>query len=195
MLHQSPWCMGIAHDAGNAYWAFDGLNGHIVYYDFMTDHGPGGGDHSDGLIRRYPDATITRVPEVPSHMEVDTATEWLYVADTGAGRVMRLDTSSGSFAANLPGDVDGIPEYSSYEGATWETFVSGLQQPSGLALAGDVLFVGDRATGEIVAFDLGDGAERQRYGTGATALAGLAVGPQGHLWYVDAREDEVVVIR
>ncbi|HUS62379.1 MAG TPA: hypothetical protein VMY34_09290, partial [Acidimicrobiales bacterium] len=68
MLHQSPWCMGIAHDVDNVYWAFDGMRGDIVRYDFQGDHGPGGGDHSDGIITRYTDVTVTRTANVPGHM-------------------------------------------------------------------------------------------------------------------------------
>ena len=45
MLHESPLCMGIAHDPevatpfGNVYWAFDGLNGTLMRYDFQEPHG------------------------------------------------------------------------------------------------------------------------------------------------------------
>jgi hypothetical protein len=195
MLHQSPLCMGIAHDSGNAYWAFDGLHGHIVYYDFMSDHGPGGGDHSDGAVRRYPEATVTRIPEAPGHLVLDHSTGWLYVADTGSGNVMRLDTQTGSYSEALSGNVDGIPEYSAYRGVTWEAFATGLQQPSGLALADGILFVGDRTSGDVIAYDVQDGGELDRFATGATAVAGLEIGPQGRLWYTDARDNEVVVIR
>ena len=83
MLHQSPLCMGIAHDKDNIYWAFDGLHGNLVRYDFQSDHGPGGSDHKDGIITRYTDATLTRVANIPGHMELDHATGMLYIADTG----------------------------------------------------------------------------------------------------------------
>src|SRR5688572_30860417 len=91
MLHQSPWCMGIAHWSGNVYFVFDGNNGHVVYYDFQADHGPGADDHSDGIVRRYLDAQVTRVPGVPGHLIVDKASSWLYVADTGGRRIPRMD--------------------------------------------------------------------------------------------------------
>ena len=107
MLHQSPLCMGIAHDTGNVYWTVDGLRGNIVRYDFQADHGPGGGDHSDGIITRYADATLTRMANIPGHMELDHTTGMLYIADTGAGRIMRLDTASGENNGPLPGEWDG----------------------------------------------------------------------------------------
>ncbi|MCA9573643.1 MAG: hypothetical protein KC656_37670, partial [Myxococcales bacterium] len=83
MLHQSPLCMGIAHEQGNAFWAIDGLAGDVLRYDCVNDHGPGGGDHSDGVIRRYMDVTVTREANIVSHMEYDHATGMLYIADTG----------------------------------------------------------------------------------------------------------------
>ena len=50
MLHESPSCIGIAHDPevttafGNVYWAFDTTgnreNGQLVRFDFQQPHGP-----------------------------------------------------------------------------------------------------------------------------------------------------------
>src|SRR6185503_17265361 len=174
---------------------FDGLNGHLVYYDFVMDHGPGGSVHSDGVARRYVEASVTRVPEVPGHMVLDAAAGSLYVADTGAGRVIRLDTESGAVAgeATAPPEYDGLDEYSLMHGAKWEVFADGLGQPSGMELHEGRLFVGDHASGEIVAFDL-DGHELARAGTGASGLAGLAIGPDGKLWFVDSAANELVRI-
>jgi DNA-binding beta-propeller fold protein YncE len=191
MLHESPWCMGIAHDHDNVYWVFDGLNGSVVYYDFVRDHGAGHSDHSDGIVRRYEEAALTRVEGVPGHLVLDDATGWLYVADTGTGRVLRLDTATGEASPIRNGAIDRMAEYSRVSGVTVETFASGLGEPSGLALADGVLYVGDHATGEIVAYDL-DGNELDRLTTGAAGLMGLEVGPDGKLWYVDAATPSVV---
>src|SRR5262249_13195263 len=68
MLHDSPLCMGIAHESANIYWVFDGKNGHVARYDFQKDHGPGHTDHSDGIVRRYPEATLSRVADIPGHL-------------------------------------------------------------------------------------------------------------------------------
>ena len=190
MLHQSPLCMGIAHDKDNIYWAFDGLHGNLVRYDFQSDHGPGGSDHKDGIITRYTDATLTRVANIPGHMELDHATGMLYIADTGAGRIMRLDTSSGTNTGALSGEWDGAT-YTGVEGADFQVVVDGLEQPSGLALHAGHLLVSDHATGEIVAFDL-DGNELDRMSTPARRIMGIEVGPAGDLWYVDAGADQVV---
>ena len=56
MLHESPLCMGIAHDNGavwnaggqeyrNVYWAFGGGHSQLVRFDFEIDHGPGSMEH------------------------------------------------------------------------------------------------------------------------------------------------------
>ena len=190
MLHQSPWCMGIAHDVDNVYWTFDGKRGSVVRYDFQSDHGPGGSDHSDGVITRYTDATMTRVANIVSHMELDHATGMLYAADTGGGRIMRLDTASGTNIGELNGDWDGAV-YTGVEGADFEVVVDGLDEPSGLALHEGRLFVSEHGTGDIVAFEL-DGAEVDRLATPAKRVMGITFGPDGALWYADAGANEVV---
>jgi hypothetical protein len=190
MLHQSPLCMGIAHESGNAYWAFDGSAGNLVRYDFVDDHGPGGGDHSDGIIRRYVDVDVTRVANVPGHMELDHATGMLYVADTGGNRIMRLDTATGTNTGTLPGDWDGA-DYTGWEGADWQVLVGGLSSPSGVALDDGRLFVSENGTGDIIAFDL-DGTELGRMSTPATLLMGITIGPDGKIWYADPGANEIV---
>jgi hypothetical protein len=190
MLHQSPWCMGIAHDVDNVYWAFDGMHGNIVRYDFQADHGPGGGDHSDGIITRYADATVTRLANIPGHMELDHASGMLYVVDTGGGRVMRLDTATGTNTGALAGDKDGAV-YDGVEGADFQVVAEGLDEPSGIALKDERIFVSEHGTGDIIAFDLG-GAEIDRMSTPAKRIMGITIGPAGDLWYADAGANEVV---
>jgi hypothetical protein len=191
MLHQSPLCMGIAHDQGNAYWTFDGSGGHIVYYDFMQDHGPGGSSHVDGVIRRYLNAVVTRVPEIPGHMVLDPDSRRLYIADTGTGRVMWLDTESGASNGDLANNWDGATEYTGWDGATFEPLVEGLGQPSGLALHDGRVFVSDHQSAEIIAFDL-DGTELGRMPTDAVGLMGITIGPDGKLYYADGFGNEIV---
>jgi sugar lactone lactonase YvrE len=190
MLHQSPLCMGIAHDVDNVYWAVDGKRGNVVRYDFQADHGPGGGDHSDGIITRYTDATFTRTQNIPGHLEIDHAAGMLYLVDTGGGRVMRLDTASGTNIGKLNGDWDGA-EYTGVEGADYQVVVEGLDEPSGLALHEGRIFVSEHGSGDIIAFDL-EGAEIDRMATPADRIMGITIGPAGDLWYVDAGANEVV---
>ncbi len=192
MLHESPLCMGIAHEADNVFWAFDGLNGHVVRYDFVQDHGPGGSNHKDGRVRRYVEATVTRLEETASQLAYDADSGLLYVADTGAGRVTRLDTKSGHVAATkTPPQMESLAEYAQVTDTTYDVFAGGLVRPSGLALHDRRLFVSDAGTGEIVAFDL-LGHELGRVSTGARAIMGLTVGPEGKLYFVDRDNNSIV---
>ncbi|MCA9581858.1 MAG: hypothetical protein KC416_08685 [Myxococcales bacterium] len=192
MLHQSPLSMGIAHHKDNAYWVFDGLNGHIVYYDFKQDHGPGYDDHSDGVVRRYVEAAVLRVPNVPSHLYNDKSSGWLYIADTGNGRILRLDTKTGAVDGSFQPRAEPLVEYSRVRGVTVQVFVAtGLTAPSGIAFHGGRLFVSDYATGDIVAYDL-NGKEIDRLATGARGLMGITFGPEGKLYFVDGRDDLAV---
>jgi hypothetical protein len=52
MLHETPFCMGIAHDHNNAYFTFNGKLGSIDRYDFKAPHPPGGDNHLDGELLR-----------------------------------------------------------------------------------------------------------------------------------------------
>jgi len=190
MLHQSPLCMGIAHDVDNVYWAIDGKRGDIVRYDFQADHGPGGGDHSDGVITRYGDVDVTRAANIPSHMALDHATGMLYIADAGGGRIMRLDTATGMNTGALQGDWDGA-EYTGVAGADYQLVAEGLDAPSGLALHEGWILVSEHGSGDIIAFDLA-GKEVDRMTTPAQQIMGITIGPAGDLWYVDAVANEVV---
>jgi hypothetical protein len=197
MLHQTSYCMGIAHDSANGYWVFDGQDGEILFYDFQEPHGHGEDDHSDGRVHHYPEAVVTRVPDVPSHMELDPASGLLYIADTGTGRILVLDTTSGSVGREFPLFSNGEPldEHLEMEGVDVSVLAEGLGQPSGLALHDGRLFVSDHETGEIIAFDL-EGNELGRVAApDGPGIMGLAVGPDGTLWYVDGQHELVVHIQ
>jgi DNA-binding beta-propeller fold protein YncE len=189
MLHQSPWCMGIVWDQDNAYWVFDGRSGNLVWYDFQVDHGYGGDDHSDGLVRRHTDVELERVENVPGHMALNHETNELFIANTGAGEVLWVDASSGDDDGNLSQVLEPLDEYTEWTETDYLVFNDDFEEPSGVWLHGEVLFISDHATGEIVALDV-DGAEIERIDTGASEIMGLAVGPEGKLWYVDAGSDE-----
>ena len=84
MLHEAPYCMGIAHDnapswvaAGrtyrNVYWTYDGGSSQLVRFDFESDHGPGSMDHSLAEVRRYTGLLLSRVADVPSQVPLHTA--------------------------------------------------------------------------------------------------------------------------
>jgi DNA-binding beta-propeller fold protein YncE len=192
MLHQSPNSMGIAHETGDAYWVFDGYANELVRYDFKEDHGPGADDHADGEVMRYSEVPISRVPNTPSHLVVDPGTGWLYIADTSNGQVLRMDVGSGSKESDLPFTNEPLAKHYQMAGEIWEVFATGLDRPCGIDLDASRLYVTDSASGEIIAYDLGTGSEIGRMATGAEAIMGVKVGPDGLLYYVDRPRDEVV---
>jgi len=160
MLHNSPNAVGIAWDNANAYWVFDGYHQSITFYDFQKDHGPGGEDHSDGIIVRWVEGQVGYVPGVTSDMQLDHATGLLYIADSGNGRIAVLDTKSGSKGATIRPDYDGAQQYA-WKDATFRTLVDmkalGGTVPSGLALHDGKVFVTDNATSRVYAFELDNG--------------------------------------
>lgn len=193
MLHESPLCVGIAWERDNVYWVFDGYNDAIVRYDFQDDHDVGQDDHSDGIVYRLTEPTVTRVPNAPGHMMIDPATDLLYVADTGGGRVLRIDTQSGEQGRDLRQRQEDIETFAEWDGAEWSELLTGLDQPGGLALGDGVLYVAEFGTGVIRAYDL-DGSELQSLDTGwgAGAIYGIELGPDGRLWVVNHAEPAVV---
>ncbi|MBU3699756.1 MAG: redoxin domain-containing protein [Candidatus Kapabacteria bacterium] len=192
MLHQSPWCLGIAHDSANIYWVLDAKYPGISRYDFRDPHEVGGTDHRDGIIRRYIETSITPGKrDQPAHVSLDRATGWLYYVDPGKGLVHRLNTRSGRVKDTLempPSSAENLSEFTSVVDARFETVISdSLKEPVGIDVVGQRLLVGDRADGRIHVYDISK-PEVSRLGaisTGAKELLGLTVGPDQRIWFVD----------
>lgn len=96
MLHETPNGMGIAHYEANQFYVNDGFYGMLTLYDFNYDHLNGNTFHADGRVVRFSDVILTREPGVHSGMVFDSTKEWLYIADTGAGRIIRVNVESGT---------------------------------------------------------------------------------------------------
>jgi len=193
MLHQSPWGLGIAHDTANVYWVLDARYKDICRYDFRDPHEVGGTDHRDGIIRRYSDVAITPAERGrPAHIDLDPTTGFLYYIDPGAGSVHVLETRTGSVDSPLvpPRESsENLAEFTSMSGAVTRKVVSKglLKEPVGLDVYGSRLLVGDRATGLIHVYAIRDTTLTYKGAitTGATALYGITVGPDGRIWFVD----------
>ena len=195
MLHQSPWGMGITEEHENAFWVFDGYNQRITRYDYVNDHGPGHDNHEDGIVRRYNDIVINRINDtIPSHMVLDHSTGWLYVVDNGNARVVRMDINTGSVTGVFPVYAEPLAEHSIVTGTTWGTFISsGIMQPCGIDLINDRLIVSDYSNGDIIIYDNSGatGVELGRIHTGTPGIAGVKIGPDGKIWYVNMSQHKV----
>jgi hypothetical protein len=187
MLHESPFCMGIAHERDNVYWVFNGQRGALDRYDFNAPHVIGGEDHADGELYRHLDGSLLRVPEIPSHLAFDKTRNLLYVADTGKARVLQVEASSGTPDGEVP-TLDAIATHVRMAGTAYTEFGPArlLSLPSGLALKADRVFVGDNATGSIHVLDpTGSPLERIDTTLPPGALSGIAVGPDDQLYVGD----------
>ena len=198
MLHNSPLCMGIAHEAANIFWTISGKSNAIVKYDFKKDNGIGNDDHSDGESYEYARGLFKYVAGVPSHLAYRDADASLLIADTGNARIAKLDTKSGTKGAKLT-SMEPMAAYFRMNGAVVTDVVAAdsgmLTAPSGLELRNDFLYVSDNANGRISAFTL-DGERVNWIETGLPpgSLGGMAFGPDDKLYFVDMLGDRVLRI-
>ena len=134
-------------------------------------------------------------------MEMNHDNGILYIADTGAGRVIWVNTSDPGVTTNIMGDetqMEPLAEYSEVTGVEWGVLANGLSSPSGVALHQGILFVSQNGNGKITGYNLdedGKGIEKSRtVNTNAGSIMGLEVGPDGKLWYVDSQNNLVIRI-
>jgi len=186
MLHQTPYGMGVVWGGeGNLFYIFNGDVGAIDQVDFAADHGPGADDHSDGRYRRYVEGQLLRAEGIPSHLAMDG--NWLYIADTGNGRVVRLDVTTGTDQGDITPVYETLAYQSMVEGAVLEEVVPAgvVTQPSGLAIQDGLLYVSDYATRKITAFDLEGNVVRELQLDLPNGITGLHFGPEGRLYVVE----------
>jgi len=187
MLHESPACIGIAHDPetytayGNVYWTFDTHIGQLIRFDFQQPHGPGSMDHSIASVRRYVEIDLERgSSNVHAGMAVHDIRRELYVSVPGADKIIVVAADSGSFARTareeFPIYSNPLPsfEYSIWECVDWKDFASGIKTPSGLAILNDRLFVAERKTGKILVYDVLTGSLLSSFKTGLSSIGGLS---------------------
>jgi len=171
----------------------NGKLGALDRYDFAKPHESGGSDHSDGQLLRWVEGSLARTPGVPSHLAYEADSARVYMADTGHGRVVALDTASGTPGPDLVPNEAMASAKSVVNARLIEIVPPGvLQAPSGLEIKDKVLFVTDNATSQIYAFDL-EGKPLRKLDTGLPAgtLAGIAIGPDDRVYIVDLAQAQV----
>lgn len=195
MLHESQVSLGIASDEANTFWVLDGMMGDVVSYNFGKGHYPGGDDHTDGTIRRYPLlGKISPVAGIPSHVCYDPASKWLYIVNTKQQQILRLKTDSGNLTGSKQG-IDNPKEYS-VMAATSELFLDNLpfQEPSGIETDGTNLYISDYKTGQIGIFDLRTKLLTAIIMTQAKGTTGLLLTDTRTLWFVNTLQNQLVRI-
>ncbi|MFA6261120.1 MAG: hypothetical protein WC760_06625 [Bacteroidia bacterium] len=194
MVHQSPYTMGIAAEKDNVFWVFDGYYGNIIRYDFVEDHGPGNDYHGDARLRRYTEVSVKRNPDVPSHLILDEQKKWLYIVDGGNKRILRMDITTGMVSMSLPPIDEDLAEYSRMKDVVWESVIDkNLENPCGIEVSANRLFVSDYANGDIICYDLNTRQELGRLKTGKPGITGIKL-YNGKLWYLNALENTCNVV-
>lgn len=214
MLHATPFGMGIAHqptsdgmEQPHVFWVFNGAIGALDRYDFNEPHEPGGEDHSDGTLHRFFEGELKRVEGVSSHMAFAPDRRTLLVVDSGHRRLVAYETPlwddgdpmTQTDLVDAPGRSISTPDPQIADPRAVElgelrtlAKLPGWEVPSGLAVGGEQLFVGDAKTGKIHHLDL-DGELLQVLETGFEpwSLAGLAWGPDQRLYLANWNEGSV----
>jgi len=198
MLHASPFCKGIAHVKDRQYWVFNAYDKALDFYDFHQDHGPGNDDHSDGEIYRYAAGKVKAADDgTPSHLFFDATDNFLYVADTGNARIVKLDTTKGTKGDALPRRNEPLVGNANMDGTDVEEVVPAgtLEKPSGLEVKNGLIYVTDAATSTFYVFDK-TGKQIRKLATElpAGSLAGFTFGPDGKIWFTDGVAGRVVRI-
>eukprot|EP00928_Gymnodinium_smaydae_P088290 TRINITY_DN72401_c0_g1_i1.p1 TRINITY_DN72401_c0_g1~~TRINITY_DN72401_c0_g1_i1.p1 ORF type:complete len:680 (+),score=120.63 TRINITY_DN72401_c0_g1_i1:44-2041(+) len=213
MLHQSSHSMGsVWTGRDTAFWLWDaGVDawiGSIVLADMKAAHGFGGSDHTHTDMTRYGGIFIGYKPGVQGQMALGENGKWLYVCDPGHGRLLRLDTTSGTRSGDVKPRNEWREFYRSYslvERATFETldFKHGTI-PSGLVYTEGRIYVSDAATGDIMLIQGPAGSNEdtpldqwkitRSVPTGAQQIGGMTLDAHKRLWFVDTGRNKLAVL-
>ena len=189
MLHSSPMCKGIAHVDGNKFWVFNDYDKALDLYDFSKAHQPGGDDHSDGKTYRYALGKVKGATDgTSSHLFFDADDGFLYVADTGNQRIVRLDTTKGTKGGELPRISEPLDDEAIMTGTDVEVVVDAgmLEKPSGLEIKNGLIYVTDASTSMFHVFDkTGKMIRSLATDLPAGSLSGFTFGADGKIWFTD----------
>jgi DNA-binding beta-propeller fold protein YncE len=107
---------------------------------------------------------------------------------------MNINSGNASSIAPSYGPHETIAEYVNIVGYTWEkVVVSGLQDPAGIAIDGNIMVVTDHQTNEIIFYDIASipATEIRRVSANTQGVMGITIGPDGLLYYVDNSGNKV----
>ena len=132
-------------------------------------------------------------------MVLDPDTGLLYIADTGNVRIAVLDTATGTVGKQIFPGFDSSNDRNHMNGAELVTLVDAktveFEQPSGIELYDNLLWVTDNATSRIFAISL-DGTLIDWLNTKLpiNSLMGITFDHLGRLYIVDAVGNQVLRI-
>jgi len=162
-------------------------------------------DHSVAAVRRFVEIKLERGPEgVHAGMVVHPTLRQLFISVPGGGKIIVVNADSGSYARTArmeyPIFSNRLPsfEYSIWECVEQRVFAQNIQTPSGMALSNDGgrLFVAERATGNILVFEVDSGALLHSISTEFKTIGGMAIAPvSNELYFVDDKTNTLNKIR
>jgi hypothetical protein len=189
MLHNTPLCRGIAHASATVFWVFNAYDSSIDEYNFNKQHQPGGDDHSDGEIYRFVAGKVKGATDgTSSHLFFDASDGFLYIADTGNARIVRLDTKKGTKGGALDRQYEPVKDTAMMMGTSVEEIVPAgtLAKPSGIEIHGDLVYVTDAATSTFNVYDKTGMALRSlATDLPAGSLSGFTFGPDEKIYFTD----------
>lgn len=148
----------------------------------------------------YPFCDISKLKYQLSGMLVHPTRRELFVAVPGKNRILKIQADSGRFARTAreeyPIFSNRLPsfEYSIWECVENSIFVPDIKQPTGMALSldGERLFVAERGTGMIHAYEIETGALLYTIPTQFETIGGMAFAPNGgELYFVDDKTNSL----
>ncbi len=124
----------------------------------------------------------------PSHVFFDGEDHFLYVADTGNARVVRLDTTKGAKGGPLDRQMEPLKSDAVMNRTDVEVLVPAgtLAKPSGIEIHGGLIYVTDAATSTFIVFDkTGKAIRSLATDLPAGSLAGFTFAPDGKVYFTD----------
>jgi hypothetical protein len=118
--------------------------------------------------------------------------------DGGNGRIIKMDASSGTVGGTpIYGPFEGLAEYETVSGVTQTDLItSGFTEGAGIDVIDNYIIVSDFSNGDIIIYNHQSSGttEAGRISTGSAGVAGVVIGPEGKIWYVNKTTNEIIKI-